>query len=77
MPYPKLNRPESPLAIKRRVGRPRIYVQSQLLRHLKDQGLSIREIAYVTGYSYGSVRRTLNGAASAVPQFAIARSARP
>ena len=47
------------VALKRPVGRPRIHVQPQLIGHLRDQGLSLRQIAAVTGYGYGSVRRAL------------------
>lgn len=45
--------------LKRPVGRPRIHVPPQLIWHLRNQGLSLRQIAAVTGYGYGSVRRAL------------------
>ena len=45
--------------VRRPVGRPRIDIPPQLIRHLRNQGLSLRQIAAVTGYGYGSVRRAL------------------
>lgn len=47
------------MTTKRPVGRPRIYISSQLIATLKEQGLSYRQIALVTGYSYGSIRRAM------------------
>lgn len=41
----------------RPVGRPRVYVSSQLILTLRQQGLSFRQIAGVTGFGYGTVRR--------------------
>ncbi len=76
MPYPKRNRREPPQTMQGRVGRPPIFVSAHLVRNLKEQGLSIRDIVAVTDYSYGSVRRTLNGTRSAGPQFFGKHSAR-
>lgn len=44
----------------RPVGRPRVYVSSQLILKLRDQGLSFRQIASVTGFGYGTVRRAFH-----------------
>lgn len=54
---------------KRPVGRPRVYVPSQLIRHLKTQGLSLRQIAAITGYSYGSIRRNVQNHATFDPVY--------
>lgn len=43
----------------RPVGRPRVYVSPQLILNLRNQGLSFRQIAAVTGFGYGTVRRAL------------------
>lgn len=41
----------------RPVGRPRVYVSPLLILNLRQQGLSFRQIAAVTGFGYGTVRR--------------------
>ena len=43
--------------VARPVGRPRVYVSPQLILNLRHQGLSFRQIASVTGFGYGTVRR--------------------
>jgi hypothetical protein len=45
------------LSSKRRVGRPRRYVATYEIRELRMQGLSFRQIAWITGLSYGAVHR--------------------
>ena len=47
--------------LKRRVGRPARYAPPQLIRDLRRQGLSFREIAQQTGFGYGTVRRAFLG----------------
>lgn len=51
-PVPRAPRP---------VGRPRVYVSPQLILNLRNQGLSFRQIATVTGFGYGTVRRAFQG----------------
>lgn len=43
----------------RGVGRPKVYVPTDLILRLKQKGFSLRQIATVTGFGYGSVRRAL------------------
>jgi transposase len=64
------------MTIKRPVGRPSIYVSAQLIRHLKSQGLSFRQISTITGHSYGTVRRAVNKLEAAGPRSSTAASAR-
>jgi hypothetical protein len=63
------------MAINRKAGRPRIYVPSQLIEHLKNQGLSFRQIAAITGYSYSTIRRTAKEIALAGRRSTRARRA--
>ncbi len=42
---------------KRPVGRPSVQASPELVRALRNVGLSYRRIAQETGYSYGTVRR--------------------
>jgi len=43
----------------RPIGRPRVIFRRDRVTELREQGLSLRDIARKTGVSYGSVRRTL------------------
>lgn len=53
----QMNSPQEATSQKRRVGRPRIHIPPELIRNLREQGLSFRKIAVLTGFGYGSVRR--------------------
>ena len=44
-------------ATRRGAGRPRRYVAANRIRELRLQGLSFRQIARVTGFGYGTIRR--------------------
>jgi len=64
------------MATRHPVGRPRIYVPPELIRHLKNQGLSLRQISAITGYSYGSLRRALKNLEPAGRHSAMSPSGR-
>ena len=45
------------MTAKRKVGRPRVHIPLETIRHLRGIGLSFRQISFLTGLGYGSVRR--------------------
>jgi DNA invertase Pin-like site-specific DNA recombinase len=59
-----------------KVGRPRRPVPSEVVRKLRDQGLSFRQIARKLSFGYGSVRRAYytNEPATSAPETSIKQS---
>jgi DNA invertase Pin-like site-specific DNA recombinase len=46
-----------PLQFQRAIGRPRANASPQVVKELRQQGLSYRMIARLTGFGYGTIRR--------------------
>jgi DNA invertase Pin-like site-specific DNA recombinase len=54
---PQLNKAIPIVTPPGKVGRPRVPVPLEIIKHLRSQGYSFRKIAALTGLGYGSVRR--------------------